>query len=257
MGIEKLDQPAVLNCLFHPRKEMGYPVPDGVVTRSIAVDKRVSIGSRLYLAGPSDPHILFFHGNGEIAADYDDIGPVYNRFGLNLLAMDYRGYGSSEGEPSVDAMLNDAHVLFRAITEWMQKEERPGPLWVMGRSLGSVSALEIASVYPRDVSGLIVESGFAYTVPLLRFLGVDVDSAGIAETDCFRHVEKIENFSGPTLIIHAEYDQFIPVSDAETLLHHSAAVRKDLRVIQGADHNSIFMVAGDSYFTTVQNFIEM
>ena len=52
------------------------------------------------VADPAAPSILFFHGNGEIVADYDDLGPLYNRMGINFLAADYRGYGRSTGRPT-------------------------------------------------------------------------------------------------------------------------------------------------------------
>jgi len=69
------------------------------------------------------------------------------------------------------------------------------------------------------------------------------------------HIEKIKRCTQPTLIIHAEFDQFIPFSDAETLLRHSAARKKQLQRIAGADHNTILMTAGRTYFETIKNFI--
>jgi pimeloyl-ACP methyl ester carboxylesterase len=42
-----------------------------------------------------------------------------------------------------------------------------GKIIIMGRSLGSASALEICSYYHEKIDGLIVESGFAYAIPLL------------------------------------------------------------------------------------------
>jgi len=125
----------------------------------------------------------------------------------------------------------------------------------MGRSLGSAPALELASRYQTDFEGLIIESGFAFTVPLLGFLGVDTRALGITEADCFRHIEKIRTVYKPTLIIHAQYDQFIPVSDAEVFLKNSPAAKKALKIIPRADHNTILMIAGRSYFETILQFI--
>ena len=251
-----LDVPEVLLRLFHPRPEIS---PAGVRPPArdllIPVADNVVVGARLHPAAADAPTIIFFHGNGEIVSDYDDIGPVYNSFGLNLLAVDFRGYGKSDGTPTVTAMLSDAHVIFQEVRTWLKEKGMNGPLWVMGRSLGCVSALELASAHGADISGVIIESGFAYTVPLLKFLGVDTEGLGIKETDCFSHVEKIERVTMPTLIIHAQYDQFIPISDAQTLLKHSAAQKKQLMDVKGADHNSVIMKAGKSYFETIRQFI--
>jgi fermentation-respiration switch protein FrsA (DUF1100 family) len=251
----KLDQPRALQYIFHPRKENASQPPFGAVDYAIKVAEGVTIGCRFYIAGLKAPSILFFHGNGEIVGDYDDIGPVYSQYGLNLLAVDYRGYGTSGGTPTVTAMLKDSHVIFKAVQEWLKKKDMQGPLWIMGRSLGSASALELASEYETDIDGLIIESGFAYTVPLLNFLGVDTKALGITEADCFRHIEKIKAVRKPTLIIHAQHDQFIPVSDAEDFLKHSPAQKKALKIIPRADHNTILMIAGRNYFETIQQFM--
>ena len=252
----KLDQPGALQYLFHPRKEIASKPPAGAIDYAIRVAEDVTIGCRFYIARANAPTILFFHGNGEIVSDYDDIGPVYNHYGFNLLAVDYRGYGTSGGTPTVNAMLKDAHEILKEVQAWLKKNAMKGPLWIMGRSLGSASALELASHYETDISGLIIESGFAYTVPLLEFLGVDTRSLGITEEDCFGHIEKIRKIHQPTLIIHAQHDQFIPVSDAEALLKHSPAQKKVLKIIPRADHNTILMIAGRSYFETIRQFIK-
>ena len=54
--------------------------------------------------GEERPTILFFYGNGETAADYDNIAPIYNQVGLNFFVADYRGYGQSGGSPSFCSM---------------------------------------------------------------------------------------------------------------------------------------------------------
>ena len=103
-----LDRPEVLLFLFHPRTEPpGSAVQATRSERLIAVEKDilipveedVVIGARFHMAKRSGANILFFHGNGEIVADYDELGPVYNQLGMNLLAVDYRGYGRSTGNP--------------------------------------------------------------------------------------------------------------------------------------------------------------
>lgn len=251
----KLDHPDVLRFVFHPRKDFTTALPAGAMDYAIAVNGDVSIGCRFYLAGRDSPSIIFFHGNGEVVSDYDDIGPIYNRYGISLLAVDYRGYGRSSGAPTVTSMMQDAHDIFKEITRWLKDQGRTGPLFVMGRSLGSASALEIASTCGSDISGLIIESGFAYTAPLLNFLGVDTRAYGINETDCLMHIEKIKHCTKSTLIIHAEFDQFIPMSDAEALFNTSPAQKKELKKISGADHNTILMMAGKDYFETIKAFI--
>ena len=251
-----LDRPEILNFLFHPRKESGRAVPDFAVNREIETENGIHIGTRLYLTDPEKPHILFFHGNGEIAEDYDEIGDVYLNFGLNFIVADYRGYGRSSGEPGIASMFSDAHSVFRHFADWLSQKRRTGPLWIMGRSLGSASAIEVAASYPEQISGLVIESGFARTKELLQRLGIDPDRLGVTDSQIFSNAAKLSRFAGPTLIIHGEYDQIIPVHHGKELFDRSPATAKKLHIIENADHNTLMMVGGRNYFETIRDFIQ-
>ena len=246
-----LDRPEILMFLFHPRPEWGG---SGAETQGqdvlIPVEDDIAIGARLYTCKKAAPTILFFHGNGEIAEDYDDMGPVYNAFGLNFLVADFRGYGRSTGSPGVLSMFSDAHGVMRYFLKWMTENQRTGPLWIMGRSLGSAPAIDLAVAFPDKTYGLIIESGFAHTLPLLHRLGLHPAAFGGQNTRGFSNADTLARFSGPTLILHGEYDQIIPVNHAHDLFERSPAPRKKLHIIEGADHNTILMVAGRSYFET-------
>jgi len=252
-GYGKLDQPQVLQALFHPRPEMGSTAPPNAIDHNITVEGGILIGARFHMAGPDDPNILFFHGNGEIVADYDPMGPMYNDHGLSFLAVDYRGYGRSGGVPTATALMGDAHIVLKEVRGWLKEEGRNGPLVVMGRSLGSACAVDLAASY-KDISALIIESGFVHTVPLLSCLGVDTQALGITEADGFKNLEKISQVSKPTLIIHARYDQIIPLMSAELLQVHCPARSKEFHMIPGADHNTIMVHAGKYYFEIIKRF---
>ena len=255
--VSALDRPEVLERLFHPRKDMVQTAPQGAVDFFINVDPEVQLGARFYPADPEEPHILFFHGNGEIASDYDTIGPVYNQCGLSFLVVDYRGYGQSGGKPTASSLLSDSHLIFREVRCWLEGQGRTGLLIVMGRSLGSVPALEIASCYQAELAGLILDSGFARTVPLLDRLGVETDTLGISEMDGFRNFGKIKNVGKPTLIIHGQKDEIIPSEDADILHANSGTMRKELMLAAGCGHNDILLRCGEAYFRAISRFAEM
>ena len=260
-----LDRPEVLMFLFHPR-----PEPDGSLFQTvesetrlaerkdilIPVQKDIAIGARFHMAEKSGGNLLFFHGNGEIVADYDELGAVYNQMAINLLAVDYRGYGRSGGKPTVTAMMQDCHVIFHFVRKWLQQNNFTGPILLMGRSLGSASVLELAATYKNLVDGLIVESGFAYAGPLLTLLGIDFAALGFREEKGFRNVDKIKNFDKPTLIIHAEFDHIIPYSDGQTLHDACQSADKKILKISGANHNDIFMRGPQEYLAAVKNIVE-
>jgi len=249
-----LDRPDVGMFLFHPRKSVPGPKSsDNFQEVRIPVAENISVGARFHLIDAGGPTLLFLHGNGEIVADYDDIAPLFNRLGINFLVVDYRGYGISDGTPTASAMMADCHRIFDFTEKWKGEKGFSGPMIVMGRSLGSASALELASSHPDRIDGLIIESGFAWAGPLLRRLGVDPDGIGFDESAGFANVDKIKRFDKPTLIIHAEFDHIIPFNDGKALYDASPADEKTLVTISGANHNDIFLRGLDRYLEAIGN----
>ena len=255
--VSALDRKEVLQYLFHPRKDHCPSPPQGAIDFFIPVEEGVRLGARFYPAEPKEPHLLFFHGNGEIASDYDTIGPIYNKYGISFLIVDYRGYGQSTGSPTASNLLADSHTIFREVSAWLQEQNRNGLLIIMGRSLGSVPALEVASSYQDEICGLILDSGFARTMPLLDRLGVATESLGISEADGFTNFGKIRDIGKPTLIIHGQNDEIIPSNEADILMANSGTMRKQLLVATGCGHNDILQRCGELYFQAISQFVEM
>lgn len=251
----KLDRPEVAAALFYPRRDT-TPAPAGAQDQRIEMEPGVVLGARFFLTGdPGAVNLLFFHGNGEVVSDYDDVGPRYNEQGINFLAVDYRGYGLSTGSPAVSAMVEDAHRVLHWVRTWLADQGCTGHLAVMGRSLGSVSAIELAAS-EESVAGLIIESGIARTLPLLSTIGVDVQALGIEEADGFGNLEKISRVQKPTYILHAQHDRIIPLGQAEELQSLCGARSKEFQMIPGADHNNIVALTGKLYFQAIKQFLK-
>jgi len=249
-----LDHPMVLDRIFHPRPvDRSSPMSDKEMM--IPVAEAVSIGACFHMVDRSAPTILLFHGNGEIVSDYDDLGGVYNSRGINFIVVDYRGYGRSTGSPTVSAMMADCGTIFSFVRQYLTQEGFNGPLTVMGRSLGSASALELAAQFPKDFHGLIIESGFAYAGKLLRVLGIDPQAVGFQETRGFNNLDKMKTWHGPCLIIHAEFDHIIPFTDGQALFDACPSPAKKLVKIPGANHNDIFMRGLDIYMAAVDDAV--
>jgi fermentation-respiration switch protein FrsA (DUF1100 family) len=256
INYSSLDIPQVLAFLFHPRPEVeNFSTTGSRRDVIIPVEDDINIGAAFHAAGKSSPTILFFHGNGEIVSDYDDIGMLYNKMNVNFFPVDYRGYGKSTGSPTVTAMMRDSHRIFRYIKDWLSENQYSGSITIMGRSLGSAPALEIAEKYQNELSGLIIESGFAYCIPLLNLLGIDVEGLGISEGNVIQNVEKIRRFRRKTLIIHAQFDHIIPFSDGMALFNACASSEKGMIEIKGADHNTIFYHGMQQYMQAVKRFV--
>ncbi|MDY6856139.1 MAG: alpha/beta hydrolase [Thermodesulfobacteriota bacterium] len=251
-----LDQEKILHFIFYPRRS---PVVRSSTPKAtdykIPVDQGVSIGCRFHLCSIEAPNILYFHGNGEIVTDYDDIAPMYEGIGVNLFVTDYRGYGFSNGAPTVTHMIADAHKIFESFINILKKEGHIGKAFVMGRSLGSASAIELACNYPNQIDGLIIESGFASIPDLLEARGLPLGLLNLSKETESSNLSNIRSISMPTLIIHAMYDQLIPLSQGKALFDNLPVKDKRMLIIPDADHNNIMFAGIEKYFKAIKEFI--
>ena len=249
-----LDQPFLLQFIFYPREDF-TPCPENAFDHSVWVGEGVSISCRFYMGHREWPWILFFHGNGEVVSEYDEISPLYHQKKINLVVADYRGYGASTGIPTLTDLAQDAHTVFKEVREELSRRNLRKDLWVMGRSLGSISALELAYHHQEEIKGLIIESGFPSVVRIMFHLGIPTQGMGLEKIDqgCLEGIKKIFL---PTLIIHGEQDSLVPLENAKDIYQHLGAQEKELLIIPSATHNDIMLVGFMDYFKAIQHFIE-
>ena len=248
-----LDKPEILEFIFYPRREW-TPTPQGAKDFFVPVNDGIHISCRFYSASQTSPCLLFFHGNGEIACDYDGIAPLYNQMDVSLFVADYRGYGRSDGKPSFSGMLADADHIFHFFRSALAEMKHTGPILVMGRSLGVHSAIALALHHAKEIRGLIVESGAAR---MSRLLNLFSPSLAPEQVEGFEAtlLSRVCSVITPVLILHGEYDSLIPLVEAIWFYNTVGSRVKQLVVIPGADHNDIMMVGIDKYFSAIKDFI--
>ena len=249
-----IDHPSILRFIFYPRKDFTF-CPKNGFDLSVVVGEGASIFCRFYMGHHEWPWILFFHGNGEVVSDYDEISPFYHQKKLNLVVADYRGYGVSSGIPTLTNLAQDAHAIFKRVKEELSMKNLSKDLWVMGRSLGSISALELAYHYQKEMRGLIIESGFPSVVRIMTHLGIPAHGMDLEKLDqeCLERIQKI---FVPTLIIHGEQDWLVPLENAKDIYQHLGTKEKELLIIPAATHNDIMFVGLQDYFNSLRQFIE-
>lgn len=251
----RIDIPDLLDYIFYPRPDVTAPPPNAF-DFSVTVEPGIDVGCRLYQGDPSWPSILFFHGNGEVASDYDDMAPYYLEREINLIVADYRGYGQSGGKPTLTDMTRDCHAILARTYELMGEKGLRRDLVVMGRSLGSMSALELASSHADLIKGVIVESGFMCILAIVFNLGLPLGGEwkGLDEIE-----EQCANVARaltiPALVIHGEEDSLVPIKEGRRLYQTLGSENKRLVTIEDADHNTIAFVDIDRYFDEIQGFV--
>jgi pimeloyl-ACP methyl ester carboxylesterase len=149
-------------------------------------------------------------------------------------------------------MTVDAHSICSLFLETVRSSGRSVPLFLMGRSLGSHCAVELAFHYPEHFRGLIVESGSSNMARLVELFGLTserLSSLGEVISD------RIRSITLPALIIHGEWDSLIPVDEAITLHEDIGSQNKRLVIVPGADHNSVMAVGMEQYFSAIREFV--
>ena len=271
-----LDNAGASAASFYPRR--GWTeTPAGAVDYAVTVAEGVQLSARFFAVGRDNPTLLFFYGNGETAAVYDDIAPRYNELGINFFVADYRGYGASGGAPCFTALLGDARRVLAWLRATMAALRFGGPLFVMGRSMGRHAAFELAAgaasssigdagtaagaiaggiagatagAIDGGIDGVIIESG---RPTLGRFTaGLPAPAAQRLE-DAYQ--AKVRSIGLPALVLHGQWDETAPLAEAVGMFNGLRSERKHLEIIPGAGHNDLMYVGYRQYFGAIGRFV--
>jgi alpha-beta hydrolase superfamily lysophospholipase len=249
------DHPSILNFIFYPRQDDYRPADTERATGYVVpVGEGVNISCWLYFGDAENANMLFFHGNGELASEYEDIGIAFNSIGLNLFVADYRGYGGSGGRPSVTGMMRDAHAIARWFKRFLQDKDYTGSRFIMGRSLGSAPAIELAAAYPSDFRGMVIESGFCDVTDLLGRMGRILHQPGHS-APASPGFDRVIKITMPALVIHGQYDSIVPLEEGEKIIRNVASADKKMVIIPEADHNTIFAEGVELYLRELGDFV--
>ena len=254
-----LDNARASAASFYPRR--GWTeTPAGAVDYAVTVDEGVQLSARFFAVGRDNPTVLFFYGNGETVAVYDDIAPRYNELGINFFVADYRGYGASGGAPCFTALLGDARQVLEWLRDTMATLRFNGPLFVMGRSMGRHAAFELAADEASGkgatgrvagaIDGVIIESG---RPTLGRFTAGLPASAAQRLEAAYR--AKVRSIGIPALVIHGQWDETAPLAEAVAMFNGLRSARKHLEIIPGAGHNDLMYVGYRQYFGAIGRFV--
>ena len=216
----------------------------------IKVENNCNVHARCYKNSEAKFTILFFHGNGEIVSDYNGLAEHFISFGCEFIVCDFRGYGRSEGVPTLKSTLIDASTIYCYLIDNKILKKK---VCVTGRSLGSASAIELCARFP-EITCCIIESGYADPIPLVERRGLKITNITAAENALFSNSEKIRSVKCPLLIMHGEMDSLISPEEAKLNYKNASSIQKKLSILEGVGHNNIMMARDNSYFLMLSSF---
>ena len=183
-----------------------------------------------------DVTMLYFHGqSNDIASSWPRLELLYP-LGVNLAAVDPRGYGQSTGTPSEPGIHADVQAVWDALPGL--KGVDPAKFVIYGRSLGAAFAIDLASV--RTPSALVTESAFTSIADLVRDgVYVDLPVSFVADSR-WDNLAKIPGVAAPYLAMHGLADDYVrfQYSQELTAAHTTGqpAQKTQLELVPGADH---------------------
>ncbi len=201
-----------------------------------------------FFPGKSDRTLFFLHGNAGNIGDRVDRIRFLSKIGWNIFIFDYRGFGGSEGSPTIKGVIQDSRAALRYLCETLgfQGEQ----IVLFGESLGGALAIELGSEAPFEA--VILESTFTSLHEMAQTAYPFIPQALVP--NAFHSVEKIRQLKSPLLVIHGTNDPVVPFSMGKKLFE-AAPHPKRFYVVEGAVHNDVYLRGGSDYLKVLEEFL--
>ena len=241
--------------MYFPMGDVPTPGEIGLLdVESVTFDTTDGLGlSGWFIAASgSSPRVtvLVFNGNAGNRAHRAPLAAALRRHGLQVLLVDYRGYGGNLGAPTENGLAADS----RAARAYLagRPDVDASRIVYFGESLGTAVAIDLAVDYPP--AALVLRSPFTsmadvgqhhyWFLPVRRFLW-----------DRFAAIDQIRRIRVPLLVIAGERDRIVPIENSRRL-YDAAGAPKTLLVLPDADHNDAALLAGDEMIQAIARFLQ-
>ena len=202
--------------MYHPDKDVGPPEQyhlNGYSEFFLTTPDHENIQFWYHPAAAGFPTIVYYHGNAYTLGDRADIYSSLTDKGFGLLAVSYRGYGKSTGEPSEQGIYTDARTAIHYATDSLHIPATQ--LILYGESLGTGVAVQMATEY--DVAGLVLQSPYTSVAARAAEIYFYVPVNYLIKDKYFT-IDKIASVKAPLLLFHGELDNVIPIAHGKAVL---------------------------------------
>lgn len=232
------------------REIIATPAERGLAYEPVALrtDDGVALSAWWVPAPAQRGVVLFLHGNAGNISHRIDYLAMFRALGYSTLIVDYRGYGTSGGEPSEEGTYTDAEACWT----WLRaRGAAPRDIVVFGESLGGGVATWIAERHaPR---ALVLASTFT-SIPDLGESMYPYLPVRLLARIRYESLARLPRIAAPVLVMHSREDEIVPFAHAERL-HAAARAPKRLLVLAGG-HNEALVFRRPEWVAALADFLE-
>nr|WP_306672338.1 alpha/beta fold hydrolase [Geothrix fuzhouensis] len=192
--------------------------------------------------------VLVLHGNAGDALGRAGYLPVLEAAGFEGVLLEYPGYGPREGERSEASLVADARAALRRLNE-----ESGAPVFLLGESLGSGVAVQVAAAEPKSVAGLLLATPFARMTEVAAHHYPYLPMSLILR-DRWDSLGAIHGYHGPVAIVVAGRDEVVGAAQGRRLAQGTVGPVRVWEVPQ-ASHNELPMIPGHSPWSEALTFL--
>lgn len=178
------------------------------------------------------PTLLYFHGNGGGLINRAQRIQRYQAIGFGVLALAYRGYSGSTGIPSESAIMRDARLAYRTLTD---EGVRPKDIVLYGESLGSGVAVNLAAEKP--VGAVVLDAPY-FSIVELASTRYPILPVRLLLTDRYESDRLIRRINAPLLVLQGARDRVVPPASG-VKLYELAHDPKRLIVYPEGNHSDL------------------
>lgn len=225
--------------LFHPYVAGDYDLDQiaGVKRQDVFFNSSGNFMHAWYFAKKDAKNlVLVSHGNAGNLTHRRSLVKMLLEGGASVFIYDYRGFGRSEGSPSIDRCCEDALAAYDCVKN--QLKVPASSIILYGESIGTAFTCQLAALRP--ASKIVLQSGFQ---SLLQIAHEKIPLVSVYPKEAFfcNHLDSAAYLKGehpPLLLIHGQQDSIIPAHNSDDLYRLASGLKYIVR-LPDAGHNDI------------------